>query len=409
MDHEVPNEPLFLLLISCVVVLAILVKIGSRRYAGVPPVVGYIVLGLSLRILDNQFSLVPEEGVWTFELLAQVGVAALLFQVGLKSDLGGLARQLPRAARVWVWDVLCSFGLAFGVAFAVGLGLLPALFVGVALSATSVGVSLAVWEDARRTKTRLGQLLLDLAELDDLSAVLLLLLLLTAAPLIRDGGDAATMARVLSVGVGILLAKLVAFMVTCWLFARHVEERFTRWLARAERPPDGILAVVGVGLGVAAVAGALGFSVAVGALFAGLMFSRDPTAVHEQASFAPIHALFTPFFFVDIGYALDPLVMGDSILLGLLLFVPALLGKVFGAGAPVARGSGWREGLVMGLSMLPRAEIALLVARTGNRLGPWAVSDTVYGAVVCAAGLAAILSPIALHTVMDSWVPKDDA
>jgi Kef-type K+ transport system membrane component KefB len=91
------------------------------------------------------------------------------------------------------------------------------------------------------------------------------------------------------------------------------------------------------------------------------------------------------------------------VLLGLLLFVPAVLGKLLGVGAPVARRSGWRAGVLLGVSMIPRAEIALLVARTGNRLGPWAVSDTLYGAIVFASGLASIASPLMLGPLLDRW------
>jgi Kef-type K+ transport system membrane component KefB len=216
-----------------------------------------------------------------------------------------------------------------------------------------------------------------------------------------------------------MLVKVSLFAALCWFFSHYAEERLTRWITRAERAPDRILLIAGVAFALAAIAGLLGLSVAVGALFAGLLFSRDPEAVREQASFAPLYALLTPFFFVAVGYAFDPAVIGESFLLGMILFVPAVFGKLLGAIVPLKRRLGMRGGILLGVSMIPRAEIALLVAHTGNQLGKWAVSDVLYGAVVCCAGFTSIVSPVVLERLLHVWPtigsqnerrpPNDDA
>ncbi|MEZ5361586.1 MAG: cation:proton antiporter [Bryobacterales bacterium] len=90
-------------------------------------------------------------------------------------------------------------------------------------------------------------------------------------------------------------------------------------------------------------AGWLGISVAVGALFAGLMFSRDPEAVKLEAGFSTIYALFTPFFFLNIGFGFDPRALGSAAGVGVVLYVAAVVGKFFGAGFPLVFREGWKR------------------------------------------------------------------
>ena len=94
--------------------------------------------------------------------------------------------------------------------------------------------------------------------------------------------------------------KAILFGGFCLVFARYAERRIVRFI-RAAAPPGPILIVTGIGIVIAGTAGQLGFSLAIGALFAGLVFSRDPEVVRMETLFGPIHELFMPFFFVAIG------------------------------------------------------------------------------------------------------------
>jgi Kef-type K+ transport system membrane component KefB len=401
-EHEL-IEPF--LLVALAILAAMLITKGARKI-GIPPSVGFLLFGVGLRALDSQLDLVSEDSAALLALLGELGVAALLFRVGLESDMKNLLAQLPRALLVWVCDVGLSATFGFVVAWLWGLELVPSLFVAVAFSATSIGLSVAVWEDARALSTPLGGLLVDVAELDDISAVLLTSLIIVIAPALHSAGgfEAAT----LGWAVGGTFLRILVFGVGCWLFSRYLERRLTRLFVHrhVDSMPSGptpVLFLVGTGFAIAALAGMLGLSIAVGALFAGLMFSRDPEAVRVEHSFEPIHALFTPFFFLDIGFAVDVGVLGGAAFLALILLAPAVLGKLLGVGGIVAKAQGWRVGTLMGVSMIPRAEIALVVARLGNRLGDWAVSDALYGAIVLISVTTAVVAPLVLQRMFKAW------
>ena len=125
--------------------------------------------------------------------------------------------------------------------------------------------------------------------------------LFTAAPLLHQGTDASSLTQALLASSGLILGKALLFGGLCVCFAVFVEKRITRFFERFERTPDPMIGIVGIGFVIAALAGWLGFSVAVGGLFAGLAFSRDPDAVKMESSFMPVHEWLTPFSLSELG------------------------------------------------------------------------------------------------------------
>lgn len=180
---------LAMLVIGLVAIATAPVRAGLARI-GVPDVVGYIVIGLALAAADARVPFLSRETQDGLDTLAAVGVVILLFRAGLESRPGKMMRQLPRASAAFVGNILASGALGYLAArHLVGTELVPALFVAAALSATSVGVSVAVWREAGAIDTEHGALLLDLAELDDVAAVLMLAMLLALAPLLHGDGN----------------------------------------------------------------------------------------------------------------------------------------------------------------------------------------------------------------------------
>ncbi len=394
-----PSDYPLLITLGLLLILTPLIRSRLSRLA-IPPLVGYILLGFFIRLLDQQWSFIDALFDNTFVVLAHIGVVALLFRVGLRSHIKTLLAKLPDASLVWVGDVLANLLFGYIVArYALSLSIETSMVIATAFSATSVAVSVAVWQSANRLETPQGQLLVDVAELDDLSGIVLLAILLAILPVFQEDGTA--LLPLVGAATGEVLVKLAIFIAGCYLFSHYIEARFTRFIRREEASKTALtITILGSGLAIAAVAGSLGFSLAIGALFAGLAFSRDREAVRSDAGFSYFYELFTPFFFINIGLQVDPAALLESLDLGLLLFVVAVLGKFIGAGAPALLSLNRRDAVLLGISMVPRAEIALVIVVQCRQIGENIISNKIFAAMVLVSIATSISSSLILHRML---------
>jgi len=389
-------------LLGVVTILAILSKAGLSR-VGLPPVVGYLVLGFLLRVAAVRWNLLSAEEQGIFQFLAELGIACLLFRVGLQSNFAGLLGQLRRAIVVWLGDFTISGTIGFVAAyFVLGLELPTSLVIAIALTATSVGVSVATWQSSGNLQSPAGQLLVDVAELDDISGIVAMSMLFSLLPVIHDGSHDGLLPQLLRTA-GLFTLSLGGFATVCYGFSRYAEERLTRFFVRMGSASDRMLLVVSTGFIIASLAAWLGFSIAIGSFFAGLLFSRDPQSVRIDASFDAVYELLMPFFFIGIGLNIVPSSLGLAAGLGAVLLVAAILGKLLGNGLPILLTLGKTSAAVIGVSMLPRAEIAMVVMSQGLRLGDWAVPPRVYGAMVLVSATTCVLSPLAANVLLRRW------
>ena len=403
MLHSGHTLSLLVLLVGITVLCALLLK-GWLERIHIPGAVGFMALGFAIRLLDGRWSFLSSDVEAVFAFLAQVGVVVLLFRIGLESNLRGLVRQLPRAGLIWLGNVgLSGIGGYLVARFVLGLDIIPSLFAGIALTATSVGVSMAVWRDKKALRSANGELLIDVAELDDMSGVGLMAILFALAPAIHGGSNTVSILPQAASTAGAFVVKLLGFAAVCFVLSRYAEEPLTRLFKRARHPETTMLLVAGTGFVIAAVAGWLGFSLAIGALLAGLFFSRDPEAVKVDTSFESIYELFTPFFFVGIGLELDPQSALGGAATGCALLGVAILTKLLGTGVPALPGAGRVGAALIGLSMVPRAEIAMIVMQRGRQLGAWAVPPELYAGMVFVSAATCIAVPWTLSVLLKRW------
>lgn len=402
MNESLDSHVLWTLLVGLIVIASGFIDALCRRLH-LPALVGYLLVGMALSLLNSRWTFMSEDIRNVFSFLADLGVIALLFKVGLESRTGSLIQKLPEAVPVWLGNVAASFLLGFGVCyFILSLQLIPALVVATALTATSVGVSVAAWQSSNQAlSSDNGQLLIDVAELDDISAIALMTLLFALIPVLHNG-HAEALSVLGTTGAG-FVAKLIFFIGLCYLFARYFEPRISSYTARMEPEPQYMLTVAGVGFVIAAIAGWLGFSLAIGALFAGLIFSRDPKAVKTEKSFIDIYDFLTPFFFINIGLNVLPAYVTAGAGVGVLLLLAAVAGKFIGAGMPALIFTGMTGAVLIGISLVPRAEIAMIVVHKARQLGDWAMPGEIYAAMVFVTIITCISAPPVLYRLLKRW------
>lgn len=132
------------------------------------------------------------------------------------------------------------------------------------------------------------------------------------------------------------------------------------------------------------------------------MFGRNPEAIRTEANFEDIYAFVTPFFFINIGLKIDPGALTDSISIGIVLLIAAVVGKLAGTYLPALMAVDRGAALLLAVSMIPRAEIAMVVIHQGHQIGPQIVTAPIYAGMVFVTAITCVIAPAALYALLNS-------
>lgn len=132
-------------------------------------------------------------------------------------------------------------------------------------------------------------------------------------------------------------------------------------------------------------------------MVARLLFSRHRQSYGIEPLYQLVYAIFVPFFFINIGYKIDPSIIGGALGLGAVLVIVAIIGKIIGIAVTGWRYTGLAGIMLIGVSMVPRAEITMVVIERGHQLGEWAVPDKLYAAMVLVSAVTCLGATVFLH------------
>ena len=372
-----PHAPDQLLLQLLVIFVS--AKVAGELFESVrlPSVLGEILAGIAL----GPFALSWINPSDTIHSVAEIGAIFVLFSAGLETSPQDLIRVGHKALLVAVAGVILPFVLGFVYMKWLGNATSEAIFVGAAMVATSVGITARVLGDLRVLATRTAQIILGAAVFDD---ILGMVLLAVVAGLASESG-------LERVHLGVLVAEAAAFALFMIFVAPHIVRRIQPRMDRLSTQNAPLIVALALCLFLSWLSAKIGMAAIIGAFFAGLMFADYAPGWNLLPRVGGITEFLAPFFFFTIGSRLNvQLFAGNILYAAIVISLLAIGSKVAGCGLPL-----WREGrlsaLQVGVGMMPRGEVALIVALVGLR--SQIVLPSTYAIVVFMTAVTTILAP----------------
>jgi Kef-type K+ transport system membrane component KefB len=392
------------------VVLAVAVMLAAAKLGGdvaarfgQPAVLGELVAGV---VVGNVSLLgVPWFRSFTanpsIDVLAQLGVLILLFEVGLESTVRDMMRVGLTALLVAVLGVVTPFALGWGV----GAVLLPDhgryahAFLGATLTATSVGITARVLSDLGKSRSSEARVILGAAVIDDVLG-LVILAIVGGAIQAADRGDPLAFSL-----VAVTLLKAVVFLGGSLALGVTVSPRLFRVAARLRGRGVLLTTALVFCFLLSYLAAAIGLAPIVGAYAAGLILEdvhwREFTARGEhrlEELIQPVATLLVPLFFVLMGMRVELAAFARVEVLGLavVLTAAAVIGK---QACSLGALRGGLDRLSIGIGMIPRGEVGLIFASIGTSLtlaGERIIDEGIFSAIVIMVIVTTMATPPAL-------------
>ena len=325
--------------------------------------------------------------------IAQIAAVVLLFMAGLETDLQSFIRYGLASTTVAVGGVI--FPMIAGMWLAVISGharsyLDPAaLFLGAMMVATSVGITARILTEIHKLDTPEGVTILGGAVVDDVLGILVLAIVIGITNAERSG-------QTINMGaIGVTTAKAVGIwlgLMAFFLMFKNVLARVVEWFKSAGA---GYAVALAVCFFASALAESFGLAMIIGAYIVGLAMSATRVKEYLEESLYGIYHALVPVFFVVLGMMVDVNKMAATWKFGLLVSLIAVFTKQFGAGlAAMPVGFNFLGAMRIGVGMVPRGEVALIVAGVGLTAG--AISQELFGISIMMTVITTLVAPIAL-------------
>jgi Kef-type K+ transport system membrane component KefB len=389
-------------------IMLVAAKVGGDLVmrVGQPAVLGELGAGMILGNLDllgfHGFESIGSNP--HIALFAEIGVVLLLFEVGLASTVREMAKVGISATIVALLGMVVPLVLGWAVSALLlpGASIYTHVFIGSALTATSVGITARVLRDLKKSESAEGRIILGAAVIDDVLG----LLVLAAVGGIIEAANAGGSVSVLD--CGIIVAKAVGFLVTAVLLGGFLAPRLYR--AASHLRGSGLLVVSALVMCFLFSYGAAraGMAPIVGAFAAGLVLepahyrpmaaASADKALRLEDLLAPLTSFLVPVFFVHMGLRVDLSRFAhlDILALAGALTLAAIAGK---QACALGVGQGL-DGLSVGIGMIPRGEVGFIFANLGLGIhvgGVPILDQATFAALVIVVVLTTVVTPPALR------------
>jgi len=403
--------PVLVVLLQLLVIL-MAAKLGGDLFERFrqPAVLGELVMGMvigNLHLLGFDGFEAFKHDI-TLEVLAELGVIILLFEVGLESTVKEMMKVGLASFMVAVFGVVAPFFLGWGV----GYLFLPEesiyvhIFIGATLTATSVGITARVLRDIGKINTREAKIILGAAVIDDILGLVILAVVAGIITAISSGvGDGVSSGMVLWI-----IMKAVLFIVGAIVIGGFVLPQYFKLGFKMK--VKGVLLSFSllVCFLLAYIAGTIGLAPIVGAFAAGLILEdvhvksfRDRGEQQLKELISPIAIFLVPIFFVRMGMLVDLTTFARVEILGFaaVMTLAAIIGK---QACSLAIFDKTTNRIAIGLGMIPRGEVGLIFAGIGAKLmlyGEPVISSSTFSAVVIMVIITTLVTPpVLMHSLL---------
>jgi len=387
--HDVFAEFALLLLISAATGA---VALWLRQ----PVLIAYIVVGIVAG--PAVLGLVTAHD--QIDLLAQVGVAVLLFVVGLKLDLQHIRHIGPVALATGLGQLAFTILIGFFILIALGKGWLEALYVAVALTFSSTIIIVKLLTDKREIDSLHGRIAVGFLIVQDLAVVVAMMVMSTLRG--DGGGDGSLLTLVGSLGL-----RLAVAAAGIYLLMRYV----LPWVVERMAQSQELLLIFAIawGTGLAALGEWAGFSKEAGAFLAGFSLASTPYRDAINARLTGIRDFLLLFFFIDLGAKFDFSTLGGELLSAIVLSLFVLIGNPLIVMAIMGyMGYRKRTGFLCGLTVAQISEFSIVFVAMGISLGHIDNSalglTTLVGLVTIALSTYMILYSHPLYEKLAPWL-----
>ena len=377
------------LLLVCALAGAVFVRLRQ------PVLIAYIVVGIAVGPAGLGLVTAHDQ----IDLLAQVGVAVLLFAVGLKLDLHHVRHIGPVALATGLGQLTFTIVIGFALVLALGKGAMEALYVAVALTFSSTIIIVKLLSDKRELDSLYGRIAVGFLIVQDI-AVVVAMMTMSA---LSGASDEATLGWVAIE----LAARLIAAAALMFVMMRYVLPTLVETMARSQELL--LIFAIAWGVGLAALGEWAGFSKEAGAFLAGFSLASTPYREAMNARLTGIRDFLLLFFFIDLGARLDFSTLGAEVLPAIVLSLFVLIGNPLIVMAIMGyMGYRRRTSFMAGLTVAQISEFSIVFVAMGITLGHVGVQalglTTLVGLVTITVSTYMILYAQPLYERLSPWL-----
>ena len=321
--------------------------------------------------------------------IAQIGSVILLFAIGLETNLRQFLKYAGPATAVALGGIILPFALGSGATVLFGFAnsflSSEALFMGAIMTATSVGITARVLADLKSLDRPEGVTILAAAVVDDVLGILVLTVVVGASAASSFSAGA----------LGIVAIKAVGFWLGLTAIGIWAAPYIERLINKFHTEGTGLVITLSLAFLAAGAAELAGLAFIIGAFSVGLALSATELAHKVEKELSSIIQFVVPIFFVVMGMLVDVSSMMNAVVFGIVLSVLAILSKLLGSGAlALVTGFNLLGSTRIGVGMIPRGEVALIIAGIGLSQG--IIGQNLFGVSIMMTIITTLIAPIIL-------------